>query len=139
MIEDGCPDIECGQILEWPALEFSSESTLAITKTKSRGAFEPDHHRYSVTAEVIYLSDTASIMDFGLNAIGRRGLLLPECRLGDFVTGEIYVEFPLCTEIVPDQVFASLAYGWNVVSILADLTPHIARQARNGRKVMIRD
>ncbi len=47
MIEDGCPDIECGQILDWSALEFSSENTLAISKTNSRNALEVDDQKYS--------------------------------------------------------------------------------------------
>ena len=117
MIQDGCPHIECGQILEWPALEFFSENTLAISETKSRDALEIDDHKYSITAEIIYLSDTAAVIDFGLKAIRSRDLLPPDCRPGDFVTGEIYLGLPSWTEIVPHEVWASLAYRWDVVAI----------------------
>lgn len=65
-----------------------------------------------------------AVIDFGLKAIRTRDLLPPECRPGDFVTGEIYVGLPICIEILPDGLFASLAHKWEVLEILADLTPH---------------
>ncbi len=139
VIEDGCPEIERGQILEWPALEFYTEATLAICETRSRSAFEVDDYRYSISAEVIYLSDTASVIDFGLRAIRTRDLLPPECREGDFVRGEIYVGLPLCAEIVPDKVHSSLAYSWDVVAIFADLTPLIEHRDDTGRSWFTRD
>jgi len=123
MIDDGCPHIEAGQMLEWPALEFWSENTLALTGSRSMNASEIADHRYMITAEVVYISDTAAVIDFGLKAIRTRDLLPFECKEGDFVSGEIYLGLPLSTEVVPDKVLASLAYRWNVQKVLADLTP----------------
>jgi hypothetical protein len=139
MIEDGCPEIERGQIFQWPALEFYTEETLAICETRSRTAFEVDDYRYSISAEVIYLSGTASVIDFGLRAIRTRDLLPPDCREGDFVSGEIYVGFPLCTEVVPDKVHSSLKYSWDVVAIFADLTPFVEHRDDTGRSWFTRD
>ena len=123
MINDGCPHIEAGQMLEWPALEFWSENTLALTESRSMNASEIADHRYMITAEVVYISDTAAVIDFGLKAIRTRDLLPFECKEGDFVSGEIYLGLPLSTEVVADKVLASLAYRWNVQKVLADLTP----------------
>ena len=123
MIDDGCPHIEAGQLLDWPALEFYSENTLALTESKSKNASEIADHRYMITAEVVYISDTAAVIDFGLKAIRSRDLLPAGCKEGDFVSGVIYLGLPLCTEVVPDKVHASLAYRWNVQKVIADLTP----------------
>jgi len=110
-------------MLEWPALEFWSETTLALTESRSKNASEIGDHSYMITAEVVYISDTAAVIDFGLKAIRTRDLLPFECNEGDFVSGEIYLGLPLSTEVVPDKVLASLAYMWNVQKVLADLTP----------------
>jgi hypothetical protein len=123
MIDDGCPHIEAGQMLEWSALEFTPQNNLVVTKSDSKNAIEIADHRYMITAEVVYISDTASVIDFGLKAIRTRDLLPPECKEGDFVSGEIYLSLPLCWEVVPDRVTALLAYKWSVQKVLADLTP----------------
>ena len=36
MIDDGCPHIETGQLLDWFALEFYTESTLVVAESKSK-------------------------------------------------------------------------------------------------------
>jgi Domain of unknown function (DUF1931) len=72
-----------------------------------------------------YLSDNICVIDFGLKATSDGDLLPPGCTQGDFVTGEIYLNLPLCTEVVPDEVLKALAYKRKVNRILADMTPYV--------------
>jgi len=66
------------------------------------------------------------VIDFGLHATGRRDYLPPECVQGDYVSGQIKLELPLCTPIMLDSVLDSLKHRWRIGRISADMTPYHA-------------
>ncbi len=138
MIEDGCPDVSVGQILTW-LVEFWPESTLALTQEKSISAIEVGDHRYLIAGEVVFLSHSACVIDFGLRAIGRKENLPLGVKDGDFVRGEVGVGLPLSTEAAPEEILASLDYEWEVQSVLADLTPRVEVVDEFGRHWFYRD
>jgi hypothetical protein len=132
MIADGEPDRETGESFEWFAVEFWTEGNLERTDERSKSAVPVADYIYRVVAEVLYLSEKACVIDFGLKAIRTADLLSPECKQGDYVTGKIGIGLPLCTEMVPEEVLKTLAHKWHVNKISADLTPYVA-QPENSR------
>jgi predicted SprT family Zn-dependent metalloprotease len=44
------------------------------------------------------------------------------CKQGEYVTGHINLSFPLCTDILPDDIIASMTHEWAIKHIVADLT-----------------
>ena len=76
--------------------------------------------------EVTYVSDRACIIDFGLKVTTTNDILPPGCERGDYVTGDVYLRLPLCTEVGPEEVFKALAHRWQVKRISADVTPYVA-------------
>jgi hypothetical protein len=125
MIEDGEPDFKVGQCFDWFAVEFWTEGSLDQTDEHRKSAMPVADYNYRVVAELVYLSEKACIIDFGLRAIRTRDLLSPECKQGDYVTGQISIGLPLCTEMVPEEVLKTLAHKWRVNRISADLTPYV--------------
>jgi len=130
MISDGEPDREVGQSFEWFAIEFWTMKGLARTDERSKAAIPIADCKYHVVAELTYISDKVCVIDFSLKAISTlavvlQDLLPPGYKLGDYVTGEIGIGIPLCTELVPEHVLKSLAHKWQVNRISADLTPYI--------------
>ncbi len=107
MIDDGCPHVATGQQLQW-IVEFWTEGTLAISEEIVKKASEIVDHQYRINGEVVYLSDTASVIDFSLRAISKRNILPWNSKQGDFVCGDVSLGLPLCTEVVPEEVLASL-------------------------------
>jgi len=82
--------------------------------------------RYRVNAKVIYISqDTklaARIIDFGIRAVCDGADLLPDgCVEGDYVSGEISPDLPLCT--APHA--CDLSHRWHVNEVFADLKPFV--------------
>lgn len=77
-------------------------------------------------AEVTYFSEKACVIDFGLKASSTADRLPPDCAIGDYVTGEIHLDLPLCTQGMPDVVSKALAHRWRVYRIFADLTLYVA-------------
>jgi hypothetical protein len=127
MIADGQPDREVGQFFEWFAIEFwTAKGRLVRTDERRKSAIPVADYNYRVVAELAYLSDKACVIDFGLRAIRTPDLLSPECKQGDFITGEIGIGLPLCTEVVPEEVLKTLAHKWRVNRISSDLTPYVA-------------
>jgi len=125
MIADGTPDFELGQSFDWFAVEFWTEGSLKRTDERQKSALPLADYNYRVVAELVFLSEKACIIDFGLRAIRTPDLLSPECTQGDYVTGQINIGLPLCTEIVPEDVSKTLAHKWRVNRISADLTPYV--------------
>jgi hypothetical protein len=125
MIADGCPERKVGEIFDWFAIKFWNENGLVMAAKQSRSVNLVADFKYQVVAEVTYLSEKASVIDFGLNAIATLDLLPDGCMLGDYIAGEISIGFPLCTEVSPDDVLESLKHKWQVKRIQADLTPYI--------------
>jgi hypothetical protein len=127
MIADGEPDRERGDSFEWFAVEFWTDDILEKTDEPRASAVLLTDYNYRVVAEVVYVSEKACVIDFGLRAIRARNLLSPECKQGDYVTGQITIGLPLCTEMVPEDVLKTLAHKWHVNGISADLTPYVAQ------------
>jgi hypothetical protein len=125
MIGDGQPDRSVGDVFKWFAVEFWSENALTKTSERTRFAIPAQDYRYRVVAEVVFVAEKAVLIDFGLVAEGNPNAL-QEARLGDFVTGEISIGFPLAIEITPDEALYKLGHQWRVNGISADLTPYVA-------------
>ena len=137
VIEDGEPELHVGDEFEWHTVGFWSDEQLLRSTEKSRGATPIADGRYRVNAEVIYTSPDTSlstfIIDFGIRAECLGTDLLPQgCAEGDFVSGEISLDLPLCG--APHK--HGLSHRWRANEILADLTPHIL--SSQGR-VYVRD
>jgi hypothetical protein len=122
---DGEPDRHVDDVFDWFALAFWSDEKLAKASERETSTLPAPDFKYRVLAEVIYLSDRACIIDFGLKATSTDDLLPARCHKLDFVTGEIGLRLPLVTEVGPEKEFRKLAYRWRVNRISADLTPYI--------------
>lgn len=126
VIEDGEPELHVGDEFEWHTVGFWSDKRLSPSTENNKGATPIADGRYRVNAEVIYVSrDTrlsAYIIDFGIRAECLGTDLLPQgCAEGDFVSGEISLDLPLCG--APHNY--DLSHRWRANEILADLTPYI--------------
>lgn len=126
IIGDGEPDRSIGEVFDWFALAFWSEARLVMSSEQSASAVPVDDYKYRVVAEVTYLSEKACVIDFGLRATAGPDQLPAGCRQGDYVTGEIALDLPLCTAVMPKPVSETLKHRWQVNRISADLTPYIA-------------
>ena len=130
VIEDGEPELEVGDQFDCLQVQCWSDNALIPVNSGQGTSAEPiADFKYRVNAKVIYVSEEASVIDMGIAAIGACELLLPECKNGDFVTGEIGVGcgLPRWTEHVPDDVLFEVKRTWRVNRISADLTPYIPR------------
>src|SRR6185437_5475805 len=96
VISDGEPDRSVGEVFDWFAVEFWSDEGLAIVSEQSKSVIVLPNFEYRVCAEVIYLSEAACVIDFGL---------------------------PASTELLPEHFFN--LYRWRVNRISADLTPYL--------------
>jgi hypothetical protein len=124
VIEDGQPDREVGEAFDWFALSFRSEDErLGVADEGVKSATAVDDFQYMISGEVIYLADNCCVIDFGLNAAGSADNLPTGCATGDYVTGTIRIELPLCIALVPQEILLRLRYKWTVRKISADLTP----------------
>jgi hypothetical protein len=133
MIEDGTPDREIGDSFEWFAIEFwTVKESLVRTDEHLKSAVPIADYNYRVLAELVYLSDKACVIDFGLRAICAIDALSPGCKEGDYLTGQIGIGLPLSTQMVPEEVLRHLAHKWRVKAVSADLTPYVA-EPKNSR------
>jgi hypothetical protein len=131
VIEDGeSPHLHVGDVIDWFAISFWSDAVLTPAVERTKAAVPIADNYYRVNAEVIYIShdpkQAACILDFGIKAISELGGILgvplpPGCQEGDYVTGEVRLELPLCTDIHPHN----LAHRWRVNRISADLTSFV--------------
>jgi hypothetical protein len=128
VIEDGEPELHVGDVFDW-TISFWSEKVLARTAVKTKAAIPLADNYYRVTAQVIYVSQDPSqagcILDFGMEAISEMGGLLgvplpSECKEGDYVSGEIRLELPLCTVVHQHN----LVRKWRVEGISADVADY---------------
>lgn len=126
LIGDGEPHRAVGEVFEWFAVSFWSWEPLTKSKERTRSAVCIPDFKYRVVAEVTFVSEKASVIDFGLRATASSDRLPAACKTGDYVSGEIALNLPLCTDIVPDEVLSTLAHAWKINRIIADLTPYIA-------------
>lgn len=120
IIGDGEPNRSVADIFDWFAVEFWSREGLARLNGDAKSAIAVPDFEYGVSAEVVYLSEKACIIDFGVRAIGLRGTLPAGCQVGDYVGGKIGIGIPLSTETVPTSFLKG--YRWRVNRISADLT-----------------
>lgn len=126
LIQDGAPERAVGDSFDWFALQFWNNEGLGPTDEQVKSAVPIPDFKYSVVAEVVYISQESSVIDLGLKAIATRELLPPGSKQGDFVTGEIFINIPLSTEVAAEEILQTLAYKWKVNRISADVTPYIA-------------
>lgn len=124
-----------GQEIDSFALEFHPR----VLKKVSKGPKEADPSvgcDYGVVAEVLYASDKACLIDFGLlAACSLPGRDVPkEVRTGDYVAGVIYVGIPLCIPVLPEQFTHVLKNKWRIYSISANITPLVEFVSASGRK-----
>lgn len=128
IIGDGEPHRHVDDVFDWFALGFWGEEKLGKVHTGEKSAVPVHDFRYQVVAEVVYVSENACIIDFGLKATTTDDLLPSDCEKGDLVTGEIGLRLPLATEVGPEEEFKKLGYRWRVNRISADLTPYVNSQ-----------
>jgi hypothetical protein len=126
VIEDGEPERHVDEVFEWFSISFWSDAPLSLAMERTRAAVPVADNAYRVNAEVIFVShdseQAACILDFGTKAISDSvSILPPQCQQGDYVTGEVRLELPLCTRVAPHN----LAHRWRVNRISADLTPYV--------------
>jgi hypothetical protein len=126
IIGDGQPHRDVGEAFKWGAVAFWTWKPLAKTDERSRSAVVIPDFKYRVVAEVTFLSEKACIIDFGLRAIASSDRISVPCKVGEYVTGEISLSLPLCTEIAPSEVYNTLTHRWIINRISADLTPYVA-------------
>jgi len=123
VIGDGEPELHVDDVFDWFAVGFWSNAALIRAVERTKAAVPIANSYYRVNAEVIYVShdpkQAACILDFGIQAISDGvDILPPGCQEGDYVTGEIGLELPLCTAVHPHN----LVHRWRVNRISADLT-----------------
>jgi hypothetical protein len=137
IIEDGEPHLRVGETFKWFATTFWADSKLTKVVGETKTALPVGDFRYQVLAEVVYVSEKACVIDFGLNTTATADLLPPDCKEGDYVSGEITLGLPVCTEVLPQDLFKVLARSWQVKGISADVTPYVALP--DSPRVFIRD
>ena len=125
VIDDGEPERHVGDAFRWLA-SFWSHAGLIQSTERTRSALRIGGHAYRVNAEIVWISDDpvylSYILDFGIRSISESALVLhsllpPGCREGDYVTGELRLESPLCVDVHPYD----LNYTWRVNRVTADL------------------
>jgi len=83
------PDRQVGDVFDWFALAFWSDEKLTKASEREKSALPVPDFKYRVVAEVVYLSASTCIIDFGLKATSTDDLLPSGCQKGDYVSGEI--------------------------------------------------
>ncbi len=126
IIGDGQPHRDVGEVFEWFAVVFWTWEPLEKSDERSRSAVVIPDFKYRVVAEVTFFSEKACVIDFGLRAIASPDRISLPCGVGEYVTGEIRLNLPLCTEITPNEVSKTLIRRWEINRISADLTPYAA-------------
>ena len=122
VIEDGEPEMHVGDVFQW-FVEFHCKAPLSLSENNEKVAISVGNNHYRIEAEVIYISKdpryNCCVLDFGITAIGPLfAMPLPSnCKEGNHVTGEVRLEFPLCTDIQPYDV----SHTWQLNSITAEL------------------
>ena len=126
VIQDGYPSREVGETFEWCNVDFGADPPLAKTGIRSKIAIPIADFGYRVTGEVECLSDEGCLLDFGLRAMSFHKAIAPDCKQGDYVTGEIGISLAYGIMYLPEAVFDTLKCRWHINRITADLTPYIS-------------
>ena len=121
----------------WPLLAYHPRGRLTKAPTCERSINEVDDCGYDVVAEVLHVSPTAAVIDFGLRAFSELDSVPRGCRVGDYAVGRIDLSFPhYCYPSVTEQILDSMNHHWSIKRILADLTPY---RPNDAGKLFIRD
>ena len=125
IIGDGEPDRSVGETFEWFAISFwPPQGGLHLSTEKVKSALTLHNFVYRVTAEVVWVTGEACVIDFGLKVAGYSDRLPAGCGPGDYVTGGINLKIAhSIPAIVPQGIMSSLAHTWLVKEVYADLTP----------------
>jgi hypothetical protein len=126
VIEDGYPYRDVGATFEWFNVDFNADPPLAKTAVRYKSAVPIADFGYRITGEVECLSEEGCLLDFGLRAMSSRTALAPDCKQGDYVTGEIAISLVYGIMYLPEAVFETLKCRWHVNRITADLTPYVS-------------
>jgi hypothetical protein len=127
VIEDGYSEVHKNQVLTW-IVEFQCETPLRLSTEKDKRALTLEENRYRINAEVVYISQDPKqmccILDCGITVVSESGALLgmplpPGCREGDYVVGDVWLQFPLCTDVQPYNI----RHRWHVNQITAKSLP----------------
>ncbi len=102
VIEDGEPEREAGEQFHWQVLSFGPKDQLARVVGPTQSAVEAPGHRYRVVAQVVYVSESAVVIDFGLRAVGDRHLMPAGTQVGEYLAGEIMLFFQHWCHPLPD-------------------------------------
>jgi hypothetical protein len=129
---------------------FAVELFVQSLERSARPEKQADHlegSRYRVSAEIVYLSDRAAVVDFGLQAYwdrhGEPDTRIPEgATVGSFVCGEIglgidpypYFEQPYKLPGIP-----ALIYTWHIDAITMNWAPYIHGADPTGRPCWVAD
>jgi len=124
VIDDGEPECEVGECFPWSVVAFGSMDRLAHAAAQVRLAIDVEDYSYRVVAEVVHVSTSAAVIDFGLRVVGRRDLLPTGCQAGEYVSGQIKLVFQHWCDLLPDDIFESMTHEWSVKTMVADLTPY---------------
>ena len=124
VIDDGEPEREAGERFQWRILGYGSADGLTATTESKLCAIEEPDYSYHVVAKVIHASSKASVIDFGLTAVGSRDLLPNASQVGEYVTGRIALFFEHSIDPVRQHIIESMTHEWTVEEVFADLTPY---------------
>jgi hypothetical protein len=69
VIDDGQQDLRVGETFEWFAIAFWTFSSLVRSQERAKSADGIADYRYRVAAELVYRSEKACVIDFGLGAV----------------------------------------------------------------------
>ena len=136
LVADGeYPVLSRGQEIDSFALEFHPR-TLRSVQAAAKQATLSVGCDYRIVAQVLYISDEACLLDFGLLAVcSLPGRDVPrDVRAGSYVAGVIYVGIPLCIPTIPEQFMGSLKHRWRIESISANITPLVETINSSGQK-----
>jgi hypothetical protein len=137
LIWDGWGHIRVAQKLASRGLEFGTTQQLQIATGRHKSAIHATHFGYLATAEVLFRSEKACLIDFGVIAIRTADVLPNRAAVGDYVTGEIGLSIDRTT-VVPEEIESSVPqYRWEVEKITADVTPYIPHPANS--RVLVKD
>ena len=102
VIGDGEPERHVGDVFDWFSVGFWSDAALIRAAVTTKTAVPIADSFYRVSAKVVYVSrdpgQAGCILDFGIRAIADTSDILPAgCVEGEYVSGMIRLELPLCT------------------------------------------
>ncbi|HEV3334698.1 MAG TPA: hypothetical protein VG096_27110, partial [Bryobacteraceae bacterium] len=138
IIDDGEPQRDSDEHFQWSLLSFYSLERLTQAAAPARSGIEVDDYNYEIVAEIVHLSSSAVVIDFGLNAFGERDSAPSGCQVGDYIAGRIRLSLlHYCHPSLPSQILESMNRNWFVEGIWADLTPY--RRVDEAGRTFVRD